>query len=273
MLHTAVALTRSSHPGPSIAVTIVTVVLAIGAQLEPWRVAVLGLAMLLNQLSVGWSNDWLDAARDRSVGRDDKPVALGLVSVAAVRRAAVMAAVASIALTVPLGWPAVVAHAIALASAWSYNVWLKNTALSVAPFVLSFGLLPAIVTLASAEPVVAPWWALGAGALLGVAAHVANVLPDLEADRATGIHGLPHRLGPRVSGAVIAVSLAAASGLLLVGDVDPVHITGFAAALCLAVASLILVLTRPPTRLLFRLIIAAALLDVVLLALSGAGLR
>ena len=51
------------------------------------------------------------------------------------------------------------------------------------------------------------------------------------------------------------------------------HITGFAAALCLAVASLILVLTRPPTRLLFRLIIAAALLDVVLLALSGAGLR
>ena len=80
-------------------------------------------------------------------------------------------------------------------------------------------------------------------------------------------------MGPRVSGVVIAVSLAGASGLLLVGDADLVHVIGFAVAVALAAACLVLVLTRPPTRLLFRLIIAAALLDVVLLALSGADLR
>ena len=136
--------------------TIVTVVLSIGAQLEPWRITLLGLAMLLDQLSVGWSNDWLDAERDRAVGRTDKPVARGLVSVATVRTAAVGAAVVSIVLTAPLGWLAVITHVVVLASAWAYNAWLKNTALSVAPFILSFGLLPALVTLSSAHPVLAP---------------------------------------------------------------------------------------------------------------------
>lgn len=273
MLQKAVALAQSSHPGPTVAVTIVTVALSFGAHLEAWRIAVLGLVMLLDQLSVGWSNDWIDAARDREVGRTDKPVASGLVSVAAVRTAAIIAAVGSLALSIPLGWRALVVHAVVLLSAWAYNAWLKNTAFSVAPFIVSFGLLPAVVTLSDAEPAMAPWWALGAGALLGVAAHVANVLPDLDADRVTGIRGLPHRMGVRVSGGVIAVSLAAASGLLLVGSGSLLHLIGFAIALLLAGACLALVLRRPPTRLLFQLIIGAALLDVALLALSGVGLR
>ena len=273
MLQKAVALARSSHPGPTIAVTIVTVVLSIGAALEPWRVILVALVMLLNQLSVGWSNDWLDAGRDRSVGRTDKPVAQGLVSIRAVRTASVISATASIVLSVPLGWPAALAHLVVLAGAWSYNARLKNTAASVVPFVVSFGLLPGFVTLSAAQPVIAPWWALGAGALLGVAAHFANVLPDLEEDGATGIRGLPHRMGVRASGVVIAAALATASGLLLFGATDAVHIAGFIAALLLAAGTLVLVLTRPPTRLLFQLIIAAALLDVVLLALSGVGLR
>ena len=273
MLPKAVALARSSHPGPTVAVTIVTVVLSIGAGLDAPRVVLIGVVMLLDQLSVGWSNDWIDAARDRTVGRTDKPVAQGLISVRAVRAAAIIAAALSLLLTLPLGWPATIGHTIALASAWVYNARLKNSALSVAPFALSFGLLPLIVTLSATPPAVAAWWAIAAAALLGVAAHFANVLPDLEADRATGVRGLPHRVGVRVSGVVIAGSLAAASGLLLFGGLDAVHVIGFAMALALAAVSLVLVLTRPPTRLLFQLIIAAALLDVALLALSGVGLR
>lgn len=273
MLQKAVALAGSSHPGPTIAVTIVTVVLSIGAQLEPWRIVLLGLVMLLDQLSVGWSNDWIDAKRDREVGRTDKPVAVGLISVDSVRAAALIAAALSLALTIPLGWPALLVHAAVLVSAWAYNARLKKTAFSVAPFIVSFGLLPALVTVSAAQPELAPWWAVGAGALLGVAAHFANVLPDLEADGATGIRGLPHRWGLRVSGIVIAVSLAAASGLLLVGTPDPLHVAGFAAAVALAGVCLALVLSRPPTRLLFQLIIASALLDVILLATSGVGLR
>jgi len=273
MLPKAVALARSSHPGPTIAVTIVTVVLSIGAGLEPWRIVLLAVAMLLDQLSVGWSNDWIDAERDREVGRDDKPVARGLISVTTVRAAAIGAALLAIALTVPLGWPATAAHTVAIASAWAYNARLKNSAVSVAPFALSFGLLPLIVTLAADPMAIASWWAIGAGALLGVAAHFANVLPDLEADRATGVRGLPHRLGLTASGVVIACSLATASGLLLLAGPDPVHVAGFVAALALAVVCLVLAVRHQPTRLLFQLIIAAAILDVALLALSGVGLR
>jgi 4-hydroxybenzoate polyprenyltransferase len=166
----------------------------------------------------------------------------------------------------------VLVHAVMLISAWHYNAWLKNTPFSVAPFVVSFGLLPAIVTLSLPTPMFAAWWALGAGALLGIAAHFANVLPDFESDRATGIRGLPHRLGARVSGVVIAVSLASASALLLVGVADVPHWVGFGVGIAIAIVCVVLVLRGRVSRLLFRLIIAAALLDVVLLALSGAAL-
>ena len=83
-----VALARSTHPGPAIAVTIITVGLGFGAGLDAFRLVFLGLAMLAGQISVGLSNDWIDAERDRAVGRTDKPVALGWISVAAVRAAA-----------------------------------------------------------------------------------------------------------------------------------------------------------------------------------------
>ena len=53
------ALARSTHPGPTAAVTAVTVVLALGVGLDPWRVLLLAAAMLLGQVSVGLSNDWI----------------------------------------------------------------------------------------------------------------------------------------------------------------------------------------------------------------------
>ena len=272
MLSTLRAWLGSSHPGPAFAVTIVTVVLSIGVGLEVWRVILLGFVMLLNQLSVGLSNDWIDASRDRAAGRTDKPIATGAISVGVVRISAWTCFALAIALALPLGPWAFGAQAIVLISAWHYNAWLKNTPFSVLPFVVSFGLLPAVVTLSLPTPLFAAWWALGAGALLGIAAHFANVLPDFETDRATGIRGLPHRLGARASGLVIAVSLAAASALLLWGAPDLLHWVGFAIGVAIATVCVVLVLRGQVSRLLFRLIIAAALLDVVLLALSGAAL-
>lgn len=270
MLQTARAWLGSTHLGPSLAVTIVTVVLSIGVGLGPLRTVLLGLAMLLGQFSVGLSNDWIDAARDRAAGRTDKPVATGAISIAAVRASAWVTAVLALALTAFLGWPALIAHAIFILSAWHYNAWLKKTPFSVLPYIVSFGLLPLLVTLCL--PAWAAWWGLGAGALLGVAAHFANVLPDLDADAATGVRGLPHRVGARVSGIVIAVSLATASALLYVGAPDVLHLFGLALGVVLAVVCVVLVLRGVATRLLFRVIIAAALVDVVLLAVSGSTL-
>lgn len=267
-----VSLLLSSHPGPGAAVTLVAVVLGIGVGLEPWRVVVLGLAVLCNQWSVGLSNDWIDAGRDAAVGRLDKPVAQGWIAAATVRNTAFATAAAAILLTLPLGPLATLAHAVFILSAWAYNLGLKRTSLSVLPYLLSFGLLPLVVTLSLPTPSAAAPWAIALGALLGAAAHFANVLPDLEDDRATGVRGLPHRMGRRASGIATYLVLAAASVVALLGPAGAIgwlQWVGLALGLGIAIAGILLVLTRPSGRLLFQLIIAAALVDVVLLVLAG----
>lgn len=271
MLRKAAALALSTHPGPSLAVTAIVVVLGIGVGLEPWRIVVLGLAFLLGQASVGLSNDWIDADRDRAVGRTDKPVAMGRISPRAVRTAAIATAVLALALTAPLGWLATAAHTVFIASAWAYNLGLKRTPLSVLPYLVSFGLLPLVVTLALPQPAAASPWAMLAGALLGVSAHFANVLPDLEDDRATGVRGLPHRVGRRTSGLVIAGALAGASLAIVLGpgSPPPAQLVGLALSVALAAACATLVMRGRAPGAIFRLIIVGALIDVVLLALSG----
>lgn len=274
MPSTAVALARSTHPGPVLAITVIAIVLAIGVGLDPWRVALLGFAILANQASVGLSNDWIDADRDRAVGRTDKPVALGLLEATTARNAAVVAATLAVGLMIPLGWAATLAQAAFVGAAWAYNAGLKSTPASIVPYLVGFGLLPIIVTLCLVPPRLASPWAVLAGALLGAAAHFANVLPDLEADRATGVRGLPHRVGKRTSGLVIAVALAGASASIVLGPgpAAAYAYAGLAASVLLAISTAVLVLRGVATRLVFRLIILAALIDVVLLALSGSRL-
>ena len=265
------ALLRSTHPGPALAVTVIVVVLAIGIGMDPWRVALLGLAMAFDQASVGLSNDWIDADRDRAVGRTDKPVAAGLVTGRQASRAAFLTLAASLLLTLPLGLPATLAHAAFVGSAWAYNIGLKKTVASVLPYVIGFGVLPSVVTLALVAPATAAPWATGMGAMLGIAAHFANALPDLDDDRITGVRGLPHVLGRTGSGAVTAASLLAAALFAFLGPggaASPLQWGGLVATVLLTVAVLVL-LRRPPSRVLFRLIMLAAIVDVVLLALSG----
>jgi 1,4-dihydroxy-2-naphthoate octaprenyltransferase len=48
------------------------------------------------------------------------------------------------------------------------------------------------------------------GALLGSAAHFLNVIKDMDQDQASGIKGLPQRLGTKAS-VVIAMALVAAA--------------------------------------------------------------
>jgi 4-hydroxybenzoate polyprenyltransferase len=266
----AFPLARATHPGPSLVVTAVAVVLGWGVGLEPARVALLGFAVLIGQLSVGLSNDWLDAARDAATGRRDKPVAQGLVSTTTARNTALILAVAALALTLPLGAAAAFAHAVFIVSAWSYNLGLKSTPASVVPYIVSFGLLPSVVTLALTSPRFAAPWAMGMGALLGIAAHFTNVIPDLDDDRRTGVRGLPHAMGRRWSGIATFLALTAASAVAVLGpDPTAAQWLGMAFTLAIAAVGIVLVVTRPPRRLLFRLVLLAALIDVVLLASSG----
>jgi 4-hydroxybenzoate polyprenyltransferase len=228
------------------------------------------LAILANQASVGLSNDWIDAERDRATGRMDKPVALGLVSATTVRNSAWTAAAIAIVLTLPLGFAATVLHIVFLASAWSYNAGLKKTWFSVLPYIVSFGILPAVVTLALPAARFAAPWALGVGALLGVAAHFANVLPDLDDDRATGVSGMPHRLGRRTASILTYLALLAAAALEFSWTGGLAFIpASIGLWVSMLVAVLGILVARRPTRWHFRFIIVAALLDVGVLALAG----
>ncbi len=230
--------------------------------------------MLFDQVSVGLSNDWIDADRDRAVGRSDKPVARGEISVATVRAAAWITAAASLLLTLPLGLAATAVHAVALGSAWSYNAALKNSPVSVLPYAVSFGLLPAIASLARPAPALPVWWVFAAGALLGVAAHFANVLPDLDDDRRTGIRGLPHRLGLRPSIVITWVALLLARSPCTMARIGSrpasrSSLVGFAVSLAIGASARCWPSAAGVGRWLFRLVIVAALVDVAMLVLAG----
>lgn len=272
MAKKVLSLLLASHPGPTVVVTVIATGLGIGLGYPPARLLLLALAILCGQLSIGWSNDWLDAARDRAVARTDKPAARGDVPVPVVRASAFVALALAVLLTAPLGVGALVAHVVAIASGWAYNLGLKATAFSWVPFAVAFGVLPAIATLGQEQPAFPQWWVYAAGALLGVAAHVTNVLPDLEDDARTGILGLPHRLGARTSGLLAFGALALATLLITFGPglpVAPLLIVGLVIGLGAAVAGVVLLLRRSPTRLLMQLIMTCAIVDVVMLALAG----
>lgn len=267
MITPTIALLRASHPGPVVAVTAITVLLGVAVGLEPGRLALLGATILLNQLSVGWANDAIDAERDRAVGRRDKPIAAGEIPRSVVAIAAGVAAAGSIAVSAGLGVPFVLAHALALAGGWSYDLGLKRTPASAVPYLVTFGVLPLLPTLALPVPALAGWWAIVAGALLGLAAHVANALPDLADDDRTGVRGMPHRLG-RVASTVLAGAGLAGAGALVATALGGIGgLLGGVVALAVAIAAT--AFTLRGTRAGFRLVMLAALVDVVLLVLAG----
>lgn len=262
------ALVRACHPEPTVAVTAVAAALGVGVGATPATVLAIAAAFLAGQLATGWSNDWLDADRDRASGRDDKPTVTGALPDRTLGTAAALALAAVVPLSLLLGVAAGLLHLGAVASALAYNGLLKGGLLSFLPYALSFGALPSIVTLAAGEGV-APLWAGVGAALLGVGAHLANALPDLEADVANGVVGLPHRLGRVSSTALMSVLLLVATAVLAFGPGSP----GALGVLALAVAVLLMAAGvvrggRAP----FLAAIALALVDVALLLSRGAAL-
>ena len=273
-LTTVRALARATHLGPTVAVTAVSGLLAAAADVPAGRAAVLCAAVLAGQASIGWSNDWLDADRDRAVARSDKPVVQGAVSPATLRAAALVSAAVAVVVSLLLGAVPGGLLLVLVASGWAYNAGLKRTAASVLPYVTGFGALPAGVVAAAPGTPTAPWWLVAAGGALGAAAHFANVAPDLEDDLATGVRGLPHRLGARASAVVGALLLGAASVLLVTGPEGPPTTAGWVGLTLAVPAVVVAALAGEPRfrRFAFPAIMLLTVLDVALLVAGGAAL-
>ena len=205
----------SCHPLPTLAVTAFATSWSLAVGLSAGRAALVALAVLLGQLSIGWGNDAVDAPRDLTVGRPDKPVVQGLVSQRLLAAAAAGALGCCVVASLALGVRPGVTHIAAVACGWAYDLGLKSTLASPLPYAVAFGLLPAVSTLAAPVPAwPLPGVLVGAG-LLGVAAHFANTVGDAADDAATGVRGLPQRLGPVVSLRISAVLVALAAAALL----------------------------------------------------------
>ncbi|MFV5993128.1 UbiA family prenyltransferase [Streptomyces sp. NPDC056231] len=271
----AVALLLSAHPAPALAVSALITALAVAAGRDASGSCLVALTMLTGQLSVGWSNDCIDIARDTAANRRDKPLVNGAVRARTVAVAACAALVLCVPLSLANGASAGSAHLIGVAAAWSYNLGLKRTPLSWLPYAIAFGLLPAFVTLAlpghpwpAATPVVA-------GALLGFGAHFTNVLPDIDADLAAGVRGLPQRLGRRRTRTVAALALLAASAVLVLGppgSPDATGWTGLVVTGTLAVAVCLPLRSALDSRLPFLATLGLAGIDIALLLLQGRAL-
>ena len=257
---TPAVLVGAAHLGPTLAVTVLAGLLAVAQGLPADRTALLVAAVLAGQLSIGWCNDLVDQARDAEVRRRDKPLIAGPGSVATVRIACGAAVVATVVLSLALGLAAGLVHLGCVACAWAYNLGLKSTVWSWAPYALAFGGLTGVVALADGE--LPPWWWPVGAALLGVGAHLVNTLPDLDEDRATGVHGLPHALGAARIPVVAAAVFALATAVVLLGA-RPGAAVGVSVALVVLV--LVALVLRGRGRVPFAAAVAVALVDAALL--------
>ncbi|WP_407555950.1 UbiA family prenyltransferase [Streptomyces sp. Pv4-95] len=272
-LRTAGALLRACHPGPTAVVSLLVGGLTAATGQEGARVLSATAAVLAGQLSIGWSNDAVDAVRDGAVGRRSKVVVAGAVSARTVRAAAVAALMLCLPLSLAYGPLAGAVHLVGVAAGWAYNLRLKATPLSWLPYAVGFASLPAFVTLGLPGRPWPAWWVVTAAALLGVGAHLANVLPDIAADLATGVRGWPQRLGPRRTAVLLPLPLVAATVVLVLGGPEPAGVAGaFAIAASMTVAAGGALTARKLPKVPFIGAVVVATIDVALLLGRGAGI-
>ncbi len=106
----------------------------------------------------------------------------------------------------PLGIKGGSVYMLGIACGVAYNFYFKFSILSPLPYAIAFAALPSSV--AVSKDINPPMWMLLGGALFGMAAHFINVIKDMDQDQASGIKGLPQRLG-KVKSIVAAAALIA----------------------------------------------------------------
>lgn len=229
------------------------------------------VSVLAGQLSIGWSNDLIDADRDVAVNREDKPIVTGQVTRRALAVAAVVALLACVPLSLAQGTAAGSVHLVVVACGWAYNLGLKRTLVSWLPYAVAFGLFPAFVSLGLPGRPWPDWWVIAAGALLGVGAHIANVVPDIAEDLSVGVRGLPQRLGRHARTAALLPPSAATVVLTFGpdGPLDPIRWAGPALVAGLIVGVKVVPDRLGTVRVPFLVAVAIAAVDVVLLLLSS----
>ena len=203
---------KAAHFGPTLIVTTIS----FGFALNYWwegPAYVIAFGVFTGQLVVGWSNDLYDFDDDLKHQRSKKPLVSGLITKEYLHKwLRFMVPFSFVAnLFGPLGIKGGSVYMLGIACGVAYNFYFKFSTLSPLPYAIAFAALPSSVAIS--KDINPPMWMLVGGALFGMAAHFINVIKDMDQDQASGIKGLPQRLGK-------AKSIAAAVVLIALGIVS-----------------------------------------------------
>ncbi|MGH2530967.1 MAG: UbiA family prenyltransferase [Thermomicrobiales bacterium] len=172
-------------------------------------------AMFGGQLTVGAVNELVDADLD-AIAKPEKPIPAGFVS----RRGAWLVAIGGLVLMAAassrFGLEAFTLCALGTGAGVAYSLWFKRTIWSWVPYLVALPLIPIWVwtALSTVDAGLFAVYPIGAAAV--VAVQIAQSLPDVEVDRASGVRTLAVALGPNRArhvcwGAMILAALLAAA--------------------------------------------------------------
>jgi len=172
----------------------------------------LGLGMLCYQFAIGLANDVVDATDD-ALSKPWKAIPRGVLP-----RQTAIAATAALGgtgalITAGLEFGPWLIGLAGLACGLVYDVQLKRTAWSWAPFAIAFPLIPVWVFTALGRWDALLWWSFPLGAILGLALHLANQAADIPAEQ--HIRGIAHRLGTERA-ANLSLGLVGVAGIIAV---------------------------------------------------------
>ncbi|MFI5225865.1 MAG: UbiA prenyltransferase family protein [Candidatus Limnocylindrales bacterium] len=222
---------RLVHPFPSILDAIVTGFLAALAGGGVAVVGMLAISMLFLQFSIGAVNDLADAAAD-GMAKPWKPIPTGVVPARTALVIASACATAGLVLAAVVSPATLVIAALGLGLGFAYDLRLKGTAIGWLPFAVGIPLLPLFAWIGATgtvPPAIVVLSLIAAPA--GAALAIANALPDLERDAASGVRTPATTLGRSTAwavdailqGLVVAVALVA---VVIVGTAPPDILVG-----------------------------------------------
>ena len=178
------ALLRLTHPLPTLLNAIAAAALATVAGAPPSVAALVALTMLGVHTFIGATNDYID--RDRDAGRPEKPLARGQLPPRAALLMAAAGLTAGLTAAAQVSRLTLVLATLGALVGFTYNVWMKRTALSWLPFAVGVSIIPAFAWSTVSSVLPAPILTLSLVALPGGAAlALQNSLADraLDAER------------------------------------------------------------------------------------------
>ena len=196
------------HPVPSAHNAVLVAVLALIAGGERSVAAVLALAMLGFQFSIGALNDVVDVEADR-LARPRKPFPAGLVPMEIAIALVVLGGVVGLGISASFGVVVLALGAAGYASGVAYDIVMRRVGLGWLCLAAAIPLMFAWTWLAAAGTLPPGWpFLLLLAALAGPALHLANSLVDVDSDARAQRSSLATQLEPRRARVVLALLMA-----------------------------------------------------------------